>query len=71
MSTTRQCAARICKVIATYNSLAGLSKADGAETSLADLLADIRHYCRAKQIDFDDLLRRANNYFTDEQDASS
>lgn len=66
MSTNRKCAARIRKVVAVYNSLAGLSKADGAETSLADLIADVQHFCQEKKIDFDDLLRRANNYFADE-----
>jgi hypothetical protein len=66
MFTTRRCATRIRKIIDHYNSLAGLSKTDGAETSLADMLADIKHFCRQNKIDFDDLLRRANNYFADE-----
>lgn len=66
MKQNKQCAARIRKVIAAYNSLAGLSKADGAETSLADLIADIQHYCDQRDINFDDLLRRANGHFADE-----
>lgn len=66
MSTKKQCAARICKVIDYYNSLAGLSKADGAETSLADLIADIQHFCQQKDIDFDEVLRRANGHFAAE-----
>jgi hypothetical protein len=66
MSTTKKCTARISKLIDHYNALAGLSWADGAETSLADMLADIKHFCRQNKIDFDDLLRRANNYFADE-----
>jgi hypothetical protein len=33
---------------------------------LADLIADIKHFCRQNEIDFDDLLRRANSYFADE-----
>ena len=53
MSTKKQCAARISKVIDHYNALAGLSRADGAETSLSDLLADIMHFCRQTNIDFD------------------
>jgi len=66
MSTKRQCAVRILKVIDYYNSLAGLSKADGAETSLSDLLADIKHFCRRKKIDFDEVLRRASGHFAAE-----
>ena len=66
MSTNKQSAARIRKVIDYYNSLAGLSKADGAETSLSDMLADIQHFCQQKDIDFDEVLRRANGHFAAE-----
>jgi hypothetical protein len=66
MSTNKTCAARIRKVIDHYNTLSGLSRADGAETSLADLIADIMHFCKQKDLDFDDLLRRANGYFAAE-----
>jgi hypothetical protein len=70
MSTTKKCTARISKLIDHYNALAGLSRADGAKTSLADLIADIMHFCQQKKLDFDDLLRRASNYFDDEHDGS-
>ena len=66
MSTNKKCTARSRKVIAAYNSLAGLSKADGAETSLSDLLADVQHFCQQKNINFDDLLRRADGHFAAE-----
>jgi hypothetical protein len=66
MSTTKKCNTRISKLIDHYNALAGLSRADGAKTSLADLIADIMHFCTQQEIDFDVLLRRANNYFADE-----
>ena len=66
MSTNKKCAARIRKVVEHYNALAGLSKADGAETSLSDLFADIQHFCQQKNIDFDDILRRASNHFAAE-----
>jgi hypothetical protein len=66
MSYNRKSAAHIRKIIDHYNSLAGLSRADGPEISLADMLADIRHYCRQKDIDFGTILFRANNYYADE-----
>lgn len=71
MSYNKQSATRIRQVIDHYNSLAGLSRADEVETSLSDMLADIRHFCRQKDIDFGVVLFRANNYFADElQEAS-
>lgn len=70
MSTNKQCAGRIRKIIDHYNALAGLSKVDGSETSLADLIADIMHFCQEKFIDFNGILRRANGYFADERHGS-
>lgn len=66
MKQNKQCAARVRKVIAAYNSLAGLTKADGVETSLSDMLADIQHFCQQRDIDFDEILGRANNHFAAE-----
>lgn len=36
------------------------------ETSICDLLADIKHFCHVNNIDFEDALRRANNHFYEE-----
>ena len=35
----------------------------GAEHAASDLLADLMHFCRAKGVDFDEVLRRADDYF--------
>jgi hypothetical protein len=66
MPHNKQSAARIRKIVELYNSLAGLSPADGDEISLSDLLAEIRHFCRQNDIDFGSVLFRANNYYADE-----
>lgn len=66
MSANKRSVARISKVIDLYNSLSGLSPADGLEISLSDMLTDVRHYCRLHEIDFGTVLFRANNYFADE-----
>lgn len=37
------------------------------EADIKDLITDLRHLCVAKEIDFDDLIRRSENSFEDEQ----
>lgn len=36
------------------------------ETVLADLLADMRHYCERHQLDFVGLTQRADHHYTEE-----
>ena len=46
----------------------GLTKADGLDTAIADLLADIRHLCDLKGFSYADLDRRAYlNYLPEVQ----
>lgn len=39
---------------------------DGPETSVADLLADLMHYCNQRGLDFQTLTDRANRYYREE-----
>lgn len=37
------------------------------ETAVADLLADLRHFCKAAGVDYDSCNQRAENYFIEEE----
>ena len=41
---------------------------DDPATLVADLLADLRHYCDAHNIDFADCDRRGRDHYTNEQE---
>ena len=41
---------------------------DNPATLAADLLADLRHYCDAHNIDFADCDRRGRDHYTNEQE---
>lgn len=47
-------AARVAKLMGVYSTMVG---EDEGETMVSSLLADIRHYCDAQAVDFDDCLR--------------
>lgn len=40
------------------------------DAAVIDLLADLRHFCEARGMDFDDLNRIAGNHYTDEGGAN-
>ena len=43
------------------------SRTDDDETNIADLLADIRHFCHTADIDYYECADRAYNYYRDER----
>lgn len=42
------------------------AKTENSETALTDLLADIRHFCDAKELAFSDVDRRAHEHYSAE-----
>ena len=57
---------RVREVIATYNSLRGNDSQPG-QADVADLLADMRHYCDSEGIEFFDVLTASENYYLEER----
>ena len=51
--------ARIADIADAYECISGADQLDIA----TDLLADLRHWCRANQINFDHALHRAGRHF--------
>jgi len=54
-------------VLDLYGSITGLGAADLDDAVVADLIADLHHWCDLQGWDFDFLLIRANSHYTAEQ----
>jgi len=55
--------------IQTFVDITGLdTEADGFDTTLSDLLADIAHFCDRNDLSFHDLLDRAQRHYQAETD---
>ena len=61
--TVAQKVQTIKKLMVPYNEIAGDSL-----TGLADLLADILHYCKAKDVSFNEALEKACGYYEAENE---
>lgn len=52
--------------VRTYMKATGLTRADGLETAIGDLLADLMHLCRIESVDWDFLVLQAKAHFNEE-----
>jgi|SRR5580765_949921 len=68
-----ECADRGAFLVTTYQSKGCVPGAeanpvcDTDEDAVTDILADLKHYCKRREIDFDNQLRIANDHFQCEQ----
>ncbi len=66
MATPSEAAKRIGSVVRLFQKKTGLTNADGLDTAVADILADLMHLSKAKKISFAKCLSRAELHFKDE-----
>jgi len=59
-------AGRAAKVLGFYQDKVMKEEPDDIATSLSDTIADMMHLARFENIDWEDIMRRANNHFTAE-----
>lgn len=52
--------------VQAFQGETGLGEADGLDTAIMDLLADLAHLCDAEGLDFGHLLYRAEGHYTEE-----
>jgi hypothetical protein len=52
--------------VETFQAQTGLTDADGLDTAISDLLADLAHLCDEEGLDFGHLIWRADNHYTEE-----
>ena len=53
-----------------YTKLTGLTKEDGLQTAIVDLIGDLRHLADSKGIDWDEVKARANDHYSAETEWS-
>lgn len=52
--------------VQTFQAETGLGEADGIDTAIMDLLADLAHLCDEEGFDFGQLISRAKGHYTEE-----
>jgi DNA-directed RNA polymerase subunit RPC12/RpoP len=51
------------KALLAHSLATGLTKSDGVETAIGDLLADLMHLCDAEKVDFEKMVCVARGYY--------